>query len=820
MGAGAIPHNSQFLLVGEDPNKVSQHGHAQRAALLELREKGFNSMAMIRWSSSTWKSKTRGTGARIPLDLREAYERSFLIARVLGDLVDGWEIDNEPDIGFVTENPETFAAFFKACSLGIIAGRQANVTWQRHYGTNGNLTPNLPVDASSAASLVIHAPLALPPGPYWRELRRNDTLSYAEGSNYHFYGYPEDFRGVRDAWIAALDSKSKPLFISEYGYGLLDRFDRNTRAGRLRQRRFFDLTLPSITDGKVTGAMAYQLAPWEGPASQNEFGLLAKVSSSDHQNNVRGLDQPSGIKPSIQGENKSFLELTGRVSLSIATQRAQLENLSPVVIDFLPGENLRSVKRYRGHVMKQLQPPLPQHAPHSSLGDQRRLPAARSEFKLVFYNFSEKSVSGRLSLSIDDGHVVSHRAATLAPASPPQSNSPAPSKPAKATRSPRPLDRAKGSGSPPSYMRPARPRSTQTPAPIPDWPTKSTPLVRLDDKTVFAVTPALELLWHATGSQPAIAPSRAAKTSPIAKGMTQLLEESPPCFPDETSSPTTLTLAPGERREISWHLSLRPSFFQGHRLDVRWIPDNKLEGTSRPKTNLADAVLSTLVYPPPSSFRSVASLGTDQRQIFDFSAEQSRQMHRTQQNRVQVVDEAKLAPLPTAPRWLTTPGVEIEDSALGWKITIRDLPASPLRPAEVELPLARSWRPGATSALSFRYQLLPTPTDLSEGQNFDKNGGHPDRLEEFDVNFRDEVGTLWGVWPRLVARRATQSYFEPLENFTPMFFSRAAHPGVQQLTDTDAVAVRSLVLMIRPRSLPMTLWVTAPRIVTPVTTFP
>ena len=96
----------------------------RRLALEALRAHGYRLVALLRWDDATWQRGVRDPkGLRqLPLDLREAFGRCRLLAATYGGLIDYWEIDNEPDIGYVEENPETYAAFLKACCLGIRAG--------------------------------------------------------------------------------------------------------------------------------------------------------------------------------------------------------------------------------------------------------------------------------------------------------------------------------------------------------------------------------------------------------------------------------------------------------------------------------------------------------------------------------------------------------------------------------------------------------------------------------------------------------------------------------------------------------------------------
>ena len=215
-----------------------------RRELQQLRAAGFRLIAHVRWDPASWLAGVRRDrlGHRLPIDLREARERCRQLAAAYGDLVDFWEFDNEPDLTFVNENPETYAAFLKACAVGAMGdgrgargqeasgeGREARgeeVAMGDRLGARGEKVaeargdrpikdgvdlgrsgPRQKAEASSsnpldyspsplASNLPLMAPLGLPPGPYFEDFARNDGLRYTAGFNYHFYGYDEDFTGL------------------------------------------------------------------------------------------------------------------------------------------------------------------------------------------------------------------------------------------------------------------------------------------------------------------------------------------------------------------------------------------------------------------------------------------------------------------------------------------------------------------------------------------------------------------------------------------------------------------------------------------------
>lgn len=929
---------------------------SRRMALKHLRAKGGMLVAMIRWPRNSWSQGARNQ-MKLPLDLTEAYGRCRDLAFTYGDLIDAWEIENEPDIAYVPENAGTFAAFYKACALGITAGREAAEEYEGGKVKGGKSALDNR-NQRLAVSAVMHSPLALPPGPYWDELVANDVLSYTEAFNYHYYGYPEDFEGVRDAWVTALNRALRvgkyesaagkvgrakgsdlhtlvqaeppshlgqsplPIFLTEYGFGLLDRFDRHTIEGRKRQKRFFELTLPSVTDGTITGAMAFVFMPWLGPHSDNEFGLLAETQSPQGSKglNVESLNvadkTPSDSKPPKHDDVQKWSDSGSRPSDVETFSLLNPTGLSPVVLDFLAEENTQSVKRYNGHLLQRAKAAAADVDEARERGDgaieQSRLPPMREvtqsvafkadeeqmfssgEFTLVVYNFSDEPVTGMLSLSLENGHVgaLLDDARDTPEAKDSSGNAPRPSTSRSSTQA--------AASKPQPYVRPDVPRSSLRPPAEPDWPLSDTPIFTTESGRTYAITPALEYLRSAaqrvtdghekTGLKDAIySGTLIGHSEPSHIGGDA--DTFPPFHLQRPIHSTQLTLQPMERRELKFTATLPNEEFRGHRLAAVWTESKALNSqlsanSSNPSASpdpqhcassareapapsipsahdslrsshhlRADALrptsavkprLATQLYPSPSVFRM------NPIDRFTFTAQDNADARERQLNRPRVEDEAPLAQHPTAERWLSTPGVDIEETATGWRITVHDLPPEPLRPAEIELPLPDGWTFPRDAALSFRYRLvLPDPkaeklkterlkTDPAVAGLGGAQPTHnlptdsapaPNRFEEFDVNFRDYGGTLWSVWPRLLARNSTQSYLEPTGNFTPMFFSRAPLRGTQSLelkagTSNEVESstaspfhrlpttdLRSLVLMIRPRVLPTTIEIQFPQII-------
>lgn len=295
-----------------DRSSYAQRMEAKRA-LQRLRERGARSLVFFTAAGYPWASGVRqlpsGKGT-LPLDLRDAYARGVWLGRHYGAFVDAWEVDNEPDLIYVRDNPENYAAYLKAMYWGLQRG-----ALQRWRGGAGSWAED--GGPSLRAPRVVMAPLAFPPGPYFAALLENDLLSYTDCFNFHYYGYEEDFPGVyrqfevavrehgeklairnpgagnlatRDLAtdfsslatarpltsgnrvLARLVRKQLPIVISEYGYGLLSGRTAATREGRVRQWEYFRALAGHMRVLRPEGAMAFVLRPYLEDDAR-EFGL-------------------------------------------------------------------------------------------------------------------------------------------------------------------------------------------------------------------------------------------------------------------------------------------------------------------------------------------------------------------------------------------------------------------------------------------------------------------------------------------------------------------------------------------------------------------
>lgn len=406
---------SGWVRVHGSGDRITHRGINSGEGLVALRRAGLKTLVSIQGDGYPWPSGVRrgqGRNGTLPLDLREAFDRGYRLAARQRGWVDAWEIDNEPELSYVRENPETYAAYLKATYLGIKAARPR--------------------------AQVLMAPMALPPGPYFEALLENGLLSYTDGFNFHYYGFAQDFPGVCERFRDAVEKfrpqvnggegrprrKELPVFVSEFGYGLLSRAAAQSIEGRVRQWEFFREMHGHISALGITAPMAFVLRPYLEDGAR-EFGLM--IAAGPHHA-ARGQFEAGGLRFSSRdfgaNETEPWMRLIGtrwgavEASPALAWLMAQPPNYerqrwhvvtqspSPVVLDFIAGEGMHASKSSRGHYL---------------LGGSGE--RVKGEGALVVYNFSSKSIAGKLRVSgnanemIEQALVLPPRARIVVPVS-------------------------------------------------------------------------------------------------------------------------------------------------------------------------------------------------------------------------------------------------------------------------------------------------------------------------------------------------------------------------------------------------------------------
>lgn len=752
----------------------------------------------------------------------------------------------------------------------------AAVSSREAVGGGGLVARNQSLGADAFRAVLLVPPMALPPGPYFERLLENDVLSYTDGFNYHYYGYAEDFAGVYRQWEeavlakpesgdltergsaemvrpqvvpgtkwrvtepgahqggrgskpengAAVDSDGRlahgtlPVFLTEYGFGLMDEIDRDTVVGRVRQWDWFREVYSSIQELNIEGPMAFRLSP-NLERGINEFGLAVEASPVVHQfaplrwrGFLKGmtyrLDQPmpgrgdawtaggvtfrpadfgetasqpwmrgigrplgAGLEASpalawLLGEDNGATEdggqrsraTEGRVQGGSANQGGgflvETREGSPVVIDFFPGEGLAQAKAYRGYMVKGEE----LVARDSSLGSGGQEDGGQkngdAEARATERQRLERRSGDAAEVRLGAGTLVVYNFSDTA---------------------------VTGRLVLPDFLKPDGARQ------------------REDGATAGRAR-------HAVEGDRARAPSgRAREQTGDLKpeiGNTSVWKNS--AFRSQPSG-LSLTLAPGERREIPIEVVVPFAAFAEQRAEVRFDPTNEAYPTSRWVTSF---------YP------WVAGMQRTKQRDFAFPEGDAVESARRLLRRPLAEGEPTLR---AQGRWLLTEGVRVEETASLWRFHIDHYPSEPLRPAMAELPLPAGFTFQGADMLMLNYreetlvarsmslgnepdardQILGAESGVTDTRYRTRTGTLPSMLE---VLWRTENGSLFGVWPRALPSERWQSYANPATNFTMFFFGRAELPW--RFADNQPAA---LVFHFRPKEIPAVIEVTKPEVV-------
>jgi len=382
-------------------------GDPRIQALARLRQQGIRPLLFLAPDPSLWFHLTRSGagGSSYTLDLGEAYAYAERFAIDTWPNVSAWEIGNEPDLFWTLDNAGTYAAYLKAVSLGLQAGAHEAAAAAGRPARDARGRPVAP-----DWPLVLPGALALTPGPFLEQLVANDFLSYVDGFNWHFYGYADDFTAQYRQFESAVgtlaaaraaaaggrtQTKSLPVFLTEYGYSQLSGATAPTVAGRVRQWRWFESVTSQMQALGVAGPVAFYLPPYfEG--NFDEFGLTMKPAGLRFTPADFGLDRAApwmaGIGTPVAGNVAS--PALAWLAAQPAPRRTRDWSVavpppSPVVIDFLPDDNLLTLKSWHGYLLKP-----GSGARHTGGGELR------------VYNLSDTPLTGRLTVRAPAGLVT------------------------------------------------------------------------------------------------------------------------------------------------------------------------------------------------------------------------------------------------------------------------------------------------------------------------------------------------------------------------------------------------------------------------------
>lgn len=774
-----------------------------REALEKVRAKGYRVVCMVRWSPNAWTGVRPGggPGGRAPLNLQEAFERGRRLGQHVGDAVDAWEFENEPDIAFFADTADVFAAYHKAVALGLAAGRgtalgalgeeaveafAADPVPPRPFRRDPKRGPNPALfPAASAApeaayvpapgaALVLMAAPGLPPGPHFAQLLANGYLAYTEGFNYHYYGFAMDYPGVyaqfRDAvgaappapsfaprlggrtdkggggvgraqaqaWPVANDPSGAvdadvdadaaadarpsgvttrlPVFLTEWGYSLLDAVEASTTQGRVRQWRFFrDVSLENERL-RIAAPMAFLLPPFF-EHRMKEFGLTMSPAALDRPERL--LPRPLPLP--IDAGNNADPARGGRLALPPDPSTLSAAGISFTPADF--GANsvepwMRGIGQSFGPGSAEASPALAWMLARSGAKQTQasRPWTVRTEVPspVVFDFIAGENTQARKAFN---GYWLRGPAADFEPG-----------------------------------VEGAR---TQTGRGL---------LVAYN----FSTLPA-DVTWLCPPGM-----------APFASGV--------------TVARATLRLAPGERREIPVVLATQGDTFTPTAIELR--AEVQIGGTR------TESRWAAQLYPWPDGFTE------NHRRDFAFPKAEASANRERLLSRPRAPEEPGLH---EDGRWLVTDGVRVEETPEGWRLHIDHFPGVGVRPAVAELPLPTGWGLATGEVLAYDYRL----TALADAQplRFDDPVAQR-RLQTGRVGviaecyLRTTDGKLFSAAPRYFPNGEWRRFQQSGETFGMRFLGRTTPPW-RFMDNTPA----ALVFFVRPDRLPAVFEVRDPRVV-------
>ncbi len=213
------------------------------ATYRDLRDEGFGVVAF-----ATLPGRPVGVSPpnRLHEDLLEVYRTSRELGRRTRGLVAAWELPNEPDVFFIPDLPDRFAAYSKALYLGLRDGAA-------HAG--GEHEP-----------AVLMGALGLFPGPWLERAAANGLYDYTDALNVHFYGHARDFGDSLRAHQAFarkhVVDRELPLWVTECGIHSVPNDDVEEARGREIQREFTVETAAAALEAGVAVFMPFVMI-WE-----------------------------------------------------------------------------------------------------------------------------------------------------------------------------------------------------------------------------------------------------------------------------------------------------------------------------------------------------------------------------------------------------------------------------------------------------------------------------------------------------------------------------------------------------------------------------
>lgn len=218
------------------------------ATFRDLGEAGFG---VVAFATLPGRPVGEERGNQLHENLLTVYAAARELGRRTGGLVAAWELPNEPDVFFVQDLPDRFAAYSKAVYLGLRDGARSSGV------------------ARAREPAVLMGALGHFPGPWLERAAANGLFDYTDGLNIHFYGHARDLPGAirsqREFARQFTPDRELPVWITECGMNAVPYDDVEEARGREIQRAFTVATAQTALDEGVAVFMPFVMVWGRNP---------------------------------------------------------------------------------------------------------------------------------------------------------------------------------------------------------------------------------------------------------------------------------------------------------------------------------------------------------------------------------------------------------------------------------------------------------------------------------------------------------------------------------------------------------------------------
>lgn len=339
---------------------------AQRRIWRQERRAGYR---VVAFASTLKEVPVEQEGDQLPENLLAVYRAFVETAKDTAGEVDAWEMVGEPETMYCRDLPDHVAAIQKAVYLGLKAGvREASMHEAEERKSGARLPIALPPPPAPG---VLMGALAYAPGPWLERAAENGIYDYTDGLNMHFYGQASDLAGVIHAQKAMakryIGDRELPVWITECGVDSVPSDNLNEARGREIQRQFTIATAKTAAE--------------EGVAVFFPFIFV----------------WPGSTYAMVQADGSAFPAWNAYAEYTYGHPLAARPALAP------PPQVARVVPQWAPNYSTCV----PQKVSGTYWFKDRKKVIDPIRGALVFYNFSDAPVQGRVTVVVPDGFEIS-----------------------------------------------------------------------------------------------------------------------------------------------------------------------------------------------------------------------------------------------------------------------------------------------------------------------------------------------------------------------------------------------------------------------------